>query len=92
MNDAQKAFEQWIEITGLKVGDKVLVVAPYPDWAVKEWHVGRICTVADTHYAHRADYSPPMSVLLSDLFESTYEDVEGCIPFWCLVKVEDKND
>ena len=32
MNDAQKALEQWLEITGVKEGDKVLVVDGAESW------------------------------------------------------------
>jgi hypothetical protein len=35
MNDAQKAFEQWIEITGLKVGDKVMLVGDPDPWRIE---------------------------------------------------------
>jgi hypothetical protein len=92
MNDAQKALEQWLKITGLKMGDKVLVVDGAEGWRrdvhllpVGDGFVGEIGAVTAIHRESQIKGYAAIGV-------RTEKGVWHDLPFWCLVKVEDKND
>lgn len=92
MNDAQKALEQWLEITGLKEGDKVLVVDGAERWRksvhlmpVSRGFVGEIGTVTAIHRKSKIRGYAGVGV-------RTAEGVWHDMPYYVLVKVEDKND
>lgn len=82
----EKEHNQWCEITGIRVGDKVCVVAPYPNWSIHDDDVGQLVTVKNVNWRPAKGANPPVCLIVNGLRYGR------CIPFWCLVKVEDKND
>lgn len=98
MNDAQKALEQWLEITGLKKGDKVLVVDGAEQWRalfglkpVADGFIGSVGRV--TTILRGEDVSDDyVGVAVQHIASEKRGHMWHDLPFWCLVKVEDKND
>lgn len=98
MNDAQKALEQWLEITGVKEGDKVLVVDGAESWRasfglkpVQDEFIGATGTVTHIQHTDEEGGIPNYVYLAVQAVNSTTKKriMWHDMPFYALVKVEE---